>query len=329
MAPSLGWLIFFRVLQGLGGGGLGPSEQAILADTFPPAKRGMAFADLRHGRGARARRSARRSAASSPTTSAGAGSSSSTCPVGHPVAASLEPHRHRSAAPREAKKSARQPIDYVGPRPHRARPGRARGGARQGAGGRLVRVALHRRFSILAARRARLVRGLGVAPRAPGRRRAAVQAQELRRRQHDDARCWASLCSARRCCLPQYTQVLMGYTAEQAGMALSPGAVRRHHAAAARRAARRPGSTRASMIAFGFAVLSRVAVLHDAAPLPGHRLPRRRCSSARVPVRRPGVPVRAHQHARRTRACRPRRTTRSPASSTCRATWAATSGSRS
>jgi MFS transporter, DHA2 family, multidrug resistance protein len=44
IAPSLGALIFFRVLQGLGGGGLGPSEQAILADTFPPQKRGMAFA---------------------------------------------------------------------------------------------------------------------------------------------------------------------------------------------------------------------------------------------------------------------------------------------
>jgi DHA2 family multidrug resistance protein len=44
VAPSLGWLIFFRVMQGLGGGGLGPSEQAILADTFPPQKRGMAFA---------------------------------------------------------------------------------------------------------------------------------------------------------------------------------------------------------------------------------------------------------------------------------------------
>jgi DHA2 family multidrug resistance protein len=44
MAPSLGWLIFFRVVQGIGGGGLGPSEQAILADTFPPAKRGMAMA---------------------------------------------------------------------------------------------------------------------------------------------------------------------------------------------------------------------------------------------------------------------------------------------
>jgi DHA2 family multidrug resistance protein len=44
MAPSLGWLIVFRVMQGVGGGGLGPSEQAILADTFPPAKRGMAMA---------------------------------------------------------------------------------------------------------------------------------------------------------------------------------------------------------------------------------------------------------------------------------------------
>jgi MFS transporter, DHA2 family, multidrug resistance protein len=43
-APSLGWLVFFRVIQGLGGGGLAPSEQAILADTFPPQKRGMAFA---------------------------------------------------------------------------------------------------------------------------------------------------------------------------------------------------------------------------------------------------------------------------------------------
>ena len=44
LAPSLGVLIFFRILQGVGGGGLQPSEQAILADTFSPAKRGMAFA---------------------------------------------------------------------------------------------------------------------------------------------------------------------------------------------------------------------------------------------------------------------------------------------
>jgi DHA2 family multidrug resistance protein len=44
LAPNLSLLIFFRVLQGVGGGGLQPSEQAILADTFVPAKRGMAFA---------------------------------------------------------------------------------------------------------------------------------------------------------------------------------------------------------------------------------------------------------------------------------------------
>ncbi len=37
-------MIFFRVLQGIGGGGLQPSEQSILRDTFPRAKQGMAFA---------------------------------------------------------------------------------------------------------------------------------------------------------------------------------------------------------------------------------------------------------------------------------------------
>ena len=44
LAPSLGMLVFFRILQGAGGGGLQPSEQAILNDTFPLSKRGMAFA---------------------------------------------------------------------------------------------------------------------------------------------------------------------------------------------------------------------------------------------------------------------------------------------
>ena len=44
LAPSLSWLIFFRVLQGIGGGGLAPVEQAILVDTFPAAKRASAFA---------------------------------------------------------------------------------------------------------------------------------------------------------------------------------------------------------------------------------------------------------------------------------------------
>jgi DHA2 family multidrug resistance protein len=42
-ALSLGVLILFRAAQGAGGGGLQPMAQAILADTFPPEKRGLAF----------------------------------------------------------------------------------------------------------------------------------------------------------------------------------------------------------------------------------------------------------------------------------------------
>jgi DHA2 family multidrug resistance protein len=44
LATTLPMLILFRVMQGLGGGGLGPSEQAILADTFTPQQRNMGFA---------------------------------------------------------------------------------------------------------------------------------------------------------------------------------------------------------------------------------------------------------------------------------------------
>jgi DHA2 family multidrug resistance protein len=44
IAPNLTTLVVARLFQGIGGGGLAPVEQSILADTFPPAKRGMAFA---------------------------------------------------------------------------------------------------------------------------------------------------------------------------------------------------------------------------------------------------------------------------------------------
>jgi DHA2 family multidrug resistance protein len=43
IAPTLGLLLLFRVLQGAGGGGLQPMAQAIMADSFEPAKRGLAF----------------------------------------------------------------------------------------------------------------------------------------------------------------------------------------------------------------------------------------------------------------------------------------------
>ena len=43
-AWNLEALVLFRIIQGLGGGGMATSEQAILADSFPPEKRGQAFA---------------------------------------------------------------------------------------------------------------------------------------------------------------------------------------------------------------------------------------------------------------------------------------------
>jgi MFS transporter, DHA2 family, multidrug resistance protein len=44
LSTNLGMLIFFRIMQGIGGGGLAPSEQSIIADIVPPEKRGIAFA---------------------------------------------------------------------------------------------------------------------------------------------------------------------------------------------------------------------------------------------------------------------------------------------
>ncbi|VBB07580.1 tetracycline resistance protein tetb signature [Lucifera butyrica] len=44
ISTSLPMLIVFRLLQGLAGGGLQPSQQAIIKDSFPPEKLGMAFA---------------------------------------------------------------------------------------------------------------------------------------------------------------------------------------------------------------------------------------------------------------------------------------------
>jgi DHA2 family multidrug resistance protein len=44
LAPSLGMLIFFRIMQGLGGGALQPISQAIMVESFPQQKRGMAMA---------------------------------------------------------------------------------------------------------------------------------------------------------------------------------------------------------------------------------------------------------------------------------------------
>ena len=44
LAPSLGMLILFRIMQGVGGGAMQPISQAILVESFPREKQGMAMA---------------------------------------------------------------------------------------------------------------------------------------------------------------------------------------------------------------------------------------------------------------------------------------------
>jgi len=42
-ATSLSQLVVFRLMQGFFGGGLQPTQQAIILDTFPPEQRAAAF----------------------------------------------------------------------------------------------------------------------------------------------------------------------------------------------------------------------------------------------------------------------------------------------
>src|ERR1700743_620596 len=48
-APSLGILLLARAIQGAGGGALQPLSQAILLESFPPAKRGAAMGVVAFG----------------------------------------------------------------------------------------------------------------------------------------------------------------------------------------------------------------------------------------------------------------------------------------
>src|SRR3954463_5176130 len=49
MAPNLSFLIIARILQGIGGGALVPVSQALLLESFPPEKRGVAMATFGMG----------------------------------------------------------------------------------------------------------------------------------------------------------------------------------------------------------------------------------------------------------------------------------------
>ena len=101
-------LIAFRALQGLGAGGLIVGRSPIIGDIIPPRERGRYQGYFGAVFGVSTRRSGRCSAASSSTTSRGAGSSTSTCPIGAVAFAVIGAVLHMPAPARAA------PIDYLG-----------------------------------------------------------------------------------------------------------------------------------------------------------------------------------------------------------------------
>ena len=219
LAPTLPLLILARILQGLGGGGLAPSEQAILADTFPVEKRGQAFA-LYGMAVVVAPAIGPTWAAGSRTTSTGTGSSSSTCPsASFPCFSPTGWWKIRPTG--EGAQQAGNPSRQDGARPGGARrrlPGVCAG---QGPGEGLVRRPDDITFTFAGYRHAGLLCVVGVAAPGSDRRLEAVEEPQFRHGSVSQFILGMVLFSTT-VLIPQFLQVLMGYTAERAGMALSP-----------------------------------------------------------------------------------------------------------
>ena len=209
-------------LAGVGGGGaLGPSEQAILADTFPAAKRGMAMAV--YGMAVVL------APAIGPTLGGFITDNFSwrwvffiNIPVG--IASLLLSSRFVTDPPQpQAGPRAHRRSRLDGPRPHRDRARVRRGGPRQRPGARLVSLFVHHGVLAGCCRRSRFVRRLGVEPET----RSIVDVRMFQRRSFAVANVLMLTLGialfGSTVLLPQYLQVLMGYTAQQSGMALSPG----------------------------------------------------------------------------------------------------------
>ena len=217
-------LVFFRVMQGVGGGGLQPSEQAILADTFPPEKLGMAFAI--YGMAVVL------APAIGPTLGGYITDNFNwrwiffiNVPVG--IISLLLTYRMVEDPPylkkEERKAGWRANIDFHRARADRGRPRMPAGGARRGPGARLVRLAhdhlVHRHLD--ASRSSRSSSG------SCARRIRSSICRLFRERTFATAILMMFMLGfglfGSTILLPHYLQQLMGYTAQQAGMVLSPG----------------------------------------------------------------------------------------------------------
>ena len=210
-----------RVLQGVGGGGLAPSEQAILADTFPVEKRGQAFA--LYGMAVVV------APAIGPTLGGWITDNFNwhwiffiNLPVGLLSLFLTQSHGRRSAVP-EGRKPAKQAQGRLhGPGAGRARSGLPGVRAGQGAGKGLVRRSDDHGHSHCARR---LPAGLLLCWEW-SHDDPIVDLKLLKNRNFGTAVflqfVLGMVLFGSTVLIPQFLQVLLGYTAERAGMVLSP-----------------------------------------------------------------------------------------------------------
>ena len=219
-APSLGFLLLFRVLQGAGGGGLQPMAQAILADTFPPEQRGLAFA--LYGI----------TAIMAPTIGPTLGGWITfnyswrwiffiNLPVG--VLTWFLVRRFVEDPPYlQRLKGAGVKLDYIGIALLTLGHRRVADSARQGPGRRLVRIALHHDLGRRRGRVPDLAGDLGVVPKAP-----IIDVRMFKNFNFASASLMmftlGILLFSSLVLMPQFLQTLLGYTSELAGLALSAG----------------------------------------------------------------------------------------------------------
>ena len=215
LAPTLPFLIFFRILQGACGGGLQPLSQAVLLESFPPEKRGQAMAFWALG------------IVVAPMLGPVAGGWLTdnyswrwvfyiNIPIGivaliltqilssTPLSPPAE-DRHRLLGNRAAGGRHRQPSDH----------------ARQGPGGRLVRIALHRCTGVLA------VVGLaGLIIRELTAKHPVIDLTVFKYRSYAVGTFLMTLIGfvlyGSTVLLPLFMQVLLGYTATHAGVTNLP-----------------------------------------------------------------------------------------------------------
>ena len=223
LSTTLPMLIFFRVLQGAGGGGLGPSEQAILADTFPPKQRGMGFAmyGMAVVAGARHRADPRRLSHRQLLLALDllhqrAGR--------HAFADPHLAHGRRSTLDRRCTGAGQTFAGRLyGPEPDRRRSGSLAGGARQRASAKTGWLRTSSRFLLPLT----VVALLGFVVWEMREQHPILNLRLLKNRNFAVSNMLmftlGFVLYGTTVLIPQFLQTVLGYTAQLAGMALSPG----------------------------------------------------------------------------------------------------------